>query len=61
MLSVGLRKKGYEFPIKVGAYSCESISDANNMVKAFEGRFKLQEYEVLRPTGMPEMCFKLEA
>lgn len=48
-LSAGLRKKRYEFPIKVGAYGCESRSDAKNMVKAFEGKFKLQEYEVLRP------------
>ena len=24
VLSASLRKKGYEFPIKVGAYSCES-------------------------------------
>lgn len=40
-------------PIKVGAYSCESRSDAKNMVKAFEGRFKLQEYEILRPMFDP--------
>jgi hypothetical protein len=53
MLSVGLRKKGYEFPIKVRAYNCESRSDAKNLVKAFEGMYKLQEYEVLMPMFDP--------
>ena len=37
-LSASLRKKGYEFPIKVGAYSCESRSDAKNILKAFENK-----------------------
>ena len=36
VLSANLRKKGYEFPIKVGAYSCETRSDAKNILKAFE-------------------------
>ena len=52
MLSANLRKKGYEFPVKVGAYSCESRSDAKNMLKAFE-KYKLQEYGVLRPMFDP--------
>lgn len=53
VLSAGLRKKGYEFPIKVVAYSCESRLDAKNMVKEFETRYKLQEYDVLRPMFDP--------
>ena len=65
MLSTSLRKKGYEFPIKVGAYSCGSQSDAKNMLKEFENKYRLEEYEVVRPMlvliDMLEMCFKLEA
>lgn len=53
VLSASLRKKEYEFPIKVGAYSCESRLDAKNMLKAFEEKYKLQEYEVLRPMFDP--------
>ena len=36
VLSANLRKKGYEFPIKVGAYSCETRSNAKNILKAFK-------------------------
>ena len=49
MLSGSLKKKGCEFPMKVGAYSCESHSDVNNMLKAFEMKYKLETYEVIRP------------
>ena len=49
VLSGSLKKKGYEFPMKVGAYSCESRSDAKNMLKAFEMKYKLEAYEVMRP------------
>ena len=44
-----LKKKGYEFPMKVGAYSCESHFDAKNKLKAFEMKYKLEVYEVVRP------------
>ena len=53
VLGASLRKKGYEFPIKVGAYSCETRSDAKNILKAFENKYKLEEYEVVRPTFDP--------
>ena len=53
VLSTSLRKKGYEFPIWVGSYSCESWSDAKNMLKAFENKYKLEEYEVVRPMFDP--------
>lgn len=49
MLSGSLKKKGYEFPMKMGAFSCESHSDAKNMLKMFEMKYKLEMYEVLRP------------
>ena len=53
VLSASLRKKGYEFPIKVGAYSCESQSYAKNILKAFEKKYRLEEYEVVRPMFDP--------
>ena len=53
VLSASLRKKGYEFPMKVGAYSCESRSDAKKMLKEFENKYKLEEYEVVRPIFNP--------
>lgn len=53
VLSASLRKKGYEFPLKVGSYICESKSDAKNILKAFEEKYKLQEYRVLRPMFDP--------
>ena len=48
MLSGSLNKKGYEFPMKVGSYSCESKCNAKNMLKAFEIKYKLEAYEVMR-------------
>ena len=36
-------------PIVVGLYSCASKSDAQNLVKSFERKIKLLDYEVLRP------------
>ena len=36
LLSASLKKKGYEFPMRVGAFSCELRSDAKNMLKTFE-------------------------
>ena len=53
VLSASLRKKGYKFPIKVGAYSCETRSDVKNILKAFENKYKLEEYEVVRPMFDP--------
>lgn len=53
VLSASLKKKGYEFPIKVRAYSCETISDAKNILKAFESKYKLEEYEAVRPLFDP--------
>lgn len=53
VLSESLWKKGYEFPMKVGAFSCDSRSDAKNMMKIFEKKYKLDMYEVLRPMFDP--------
>ena len=53
MLSGSLKKKGYEFPMKVGTYSCDSKSNAKNMLKAFEMKYKLEAYEVIRPMFDP--------
>ena len=53
MLCASLQKKGYEFPIKVRAYSCEARPDAKNILKAFERKYKLEEYEVVRPMFDP--------
>ena len=41
------------FPIVAGSYSCASRSDARNLVKAFESRIKLIDYEVIRPQYDP--------
>ena len=53
LLSASLKKKGYEFPMQVGAFSCESRSDAKNMLKTFETRYSLEMYEVVRPMFDP--------
>lgn len=53
VLSGSLKKKGYEFPMRVRAYSCESHSDAKNMLKVFEMKYKLEAYEVVRPMFDP--------
>ena len=53
MLSTNLRKKRYEFHMKVGAYNCESWSDAKNILKAFENKYRFEEYEVVRPIFDP--------
>ena len=53
LLSASLRKKGYEFPMQVGAFSCESRLDAKNMLKMFETRYSLEMYEVVRPMFDP--------
>lgn len=37
------------FPIVVGLYLCASRSDAQNLVKRFESKIKLLDYEVLKP------------
>ena len=55
VLSRSLKKKGYEFPMKVGVYSCESQSNAKNMLKAFEMKYKLEAYEVIRPMFNPNV------
>ena len=49
ILSEILKKKGYEFPMKVGAFSYNTRSDAKNMMKVFDKKYKLDMYEVLRP------------
>ena len=41
VLSRSLKKKGYEFPMKVGAFSCESCSYAMNMLETFEMKHKV--------------------
>ena len=53
VLSGSLKKKGYELPMMVGAYSCNSHSDVKNMLKAFEMKYKLEAYEVIRPMFNP--------
>ena len=53
LLSASLRKKGYEFPMQVGAFSCESQSDVKNIVKTFETKYSLEMYEVVRPMFDP--------
>ena len=53
VLSANLRKKEYKFPINVGAYSCEARLDAKNILKEFESKYKLKEYEVVRPMFDP--------
>ena len=53
MLSGSLRKKGYKFPMKVGAFSFETRSNAKNMLKVFEMKYKLEMYKVLRPMFDP--------
>ena len=35
--------------MKVGAFSCDSKSEAKNMIKEFEKKYKLDMYEGLRP------------
>ena len=39
--------------MKVGAFSCESRSDAKNLLKSFELRYSLGSYEELRPMFDP--------
>ena len=53
MLRKILKKKGYEFPMKVGAYSCKSHFDAKNILKVFKMKYKLEMYEVMRPMFDP--------
>jgi len=53
VLSESLKKKGYEFPMKVGAFSYDTHSDAKNILKVFEMKYKLEMYEVLRPMFDP--------
>ena len=48
VLRKSLKKKGYECPMEVGAYSCESCFDAKNMLKAFEMKYKLEAYAIVR-------------
>ena len=53
LLSESLRNKGYEFPIKVGAFSYELQSNAKNMLRTFETRYSLEMYEEVRPMFNP--------
>lgn len=39
--------------MKVGAFSCDSKSEAKNMIKEFEKKYKLDMYEDLRPMFDP--------
>ena len=52
-MSESLKKKRYEFPMKVEAFSYESHSDAKNMLKDFEMKYRLEMYENLRPMFNP--------
>ena len=45
--------KGYKFPMKVGAFSYDSHYDAKNILKAFEKKYQLDMFEVLRPMFNP--------
>ena len=54
MLNGSLKKKGYEFPMKVGAFSCESQFNVKDMLKMFKMRYKLEMYEVIRPMFDPK-------
>lgn len=36
LINAGIKKKGYEFFVTIGAYSCTSRSNAKNMMKEFE-------------------------
>ena len=57
VLSGNLKKKGYKFPMKVGAYSSRSQCDVKNMLKAFEMKYKLEAYKM----DTQGMCYKLGA
>ena len=54
LLSGSLKKKVYEFPMKFGAFSCESQFDAKNMLKTFKTKYHLEMYEVVRPMFDPK-------
>ena len=41
VLSESLKKKGYEFSMKVGSFSYESHSNAKNILKVFEMKYKI--------------------
>lgn len=49
VFNTSLRKKGYEFPMKVEAYNFYSQSCAKKKLKAFKNKYELEEYEVVRP------------
>ena len=53
MVSGSMKKKGYEFPMKVVDFSYESRSDAKNMLKVFKMKYQLEMYEFLRPMFNP--------
>ena len=53
VLSGSLKKKGYEFIMKFGSYTCDSDSNVKNMLKAFEMKYKPEAYEVVRPMFDP--------
>ena len=45
--------KGYDFLMKVGAFNFNSRSEAKNMIKEFEKKYKLDMYEELTPMFDP--------
>lgn len=53
ILSGSLKKKGYEFPMKVGDFSCDTHSNAKNMMIFLKKKYKLDMYEVLWPMFNP--------
>ncbi len=53
VLNKSLKKKGYKFPMNLEAFSCDTHSNANNMLKVFEMKYKLDMYKVLRPMFDP--------
>lgn len=48
-LCSAVKKAGIPSPVVVGSYSCASRFDAKNLIKAFERKYKLKDYEVIRP------------
>ena len=54
LLSASLRKKWYEFPMKIGDFNCESLFNMKNMLKKFEMMYHLEMYEVVRPMFDPK-------
>lgn len=57
-LIVSLCKKGYEFPMSVGAFNYDLRLHAKNLLKSFEKKHQLETYEVLRLMFDPNIYAK---